>query len=212
MLGEHLIQGAIAQRNGTKDAFTESREQSEMEAAFEKTVDSTIGSPAVGKSVARFVSLLVDDLFGTGGNEIEQRVLTRLRKECQADSEDWNDVVFAGQRLRRTQDSQNGSYIEVSQNKATDELEEIPLERNTKEDLHCSLSMHTVYRSPMGQVNWLQDRTQFQCCDKISICASMTASPTIGDVKSLNKLARQIKSQQVKLQYWPLIGPSIILS
>ena len=37
------------------------------------------------------------------------------------------------------------------------------------------------------------------------------ASPTIGDVKSLNKLARQIKSQPVKLQYWPLTGPLGIL-
>ena len=36
---------------------------------------------------------------------------------------------------------------------------------------------------------------------------SMTASPTNGDVKSFNKLARQIKSQPVKLQYWPLTGP-----
>ena len=33
---EHWIEGAIAQQNGTKEAFTESRERSEMEAAFEK--------------------------------------------------------------------------------------------------------------------------------------------------------------------------------
>ena len=33
---EHWTEGAIAQQNGTKDAFTESRERSEMEAAFEK--------------------------------------------------------------------------------------------------------------------------------------------------------------------------------
>ena len=39
----------------------------------------------------------------------------------------------------------------------------------------------------------------------------MAASPTIGDVKSLNKLSRQIKPQSVKLQYWPLTGPLRIL-
>ena len=37
----------------------------------------------------------------------------------------------------------------------------------------------------------------------------MAASPTIGNVKSFNKLARQIKP--VKLQYWPLTGPLRIL-
>ena len=33
------IQGCTAQQNGTKDAFTESRERPEMEVAFEKTLD-----------------------------------------------------------------------------------------------------------------------------------------------------------------------------
>ena len=75
---EHWIQGAIAQQNGTKDAFTESRERSEREAAFEKTLDPIAGSPATGKSVAGIINPFVDDLFGTGANEMEQRVLTTL--------------------------------------------------------------------------------------------------------------------------------------
>ena len=87
---EHWIQGAIAQQNGTKDAFTESRERSVMEA--EKTLDPL--SAATGKSVAGIASLFVDDLFGTGGNEMEQRVLTRLRTYFQVGSEDWIDVAF----------------------------------------------------------------------------------------------------------------------
>ena len=81
------------------------------------------------------------------------------------------------------------------------------MERNTKEDLHCTPSMHTMYRSPLGQINWLQSRTQFQCCYTFSRCAAMAASQTNGDVKSLNKLARQIKSQPAKLHYWPVTGP-----
>ena len=80
------------------------------------------------------------------------------------------------------------------------------LERNAKEDLHCTPSTHTTNRTLLRQINWLQSTTQFQCCYKFSRCASMAGSPTIGDVKSLNKLARQIKSQPLKLQYWPLTG------
>ena len=100
---EHWGQKAIVQQNGTTDAFTESREQSEMEAAFEKkkkTLDPIAGSPATRKSVARIVNLFVGDHFGTSGNEMEQRVLTRLRKESQVGSEDWNDVTFTRQRIR----------------------------------------------------------------------------------------------------------------
>ena len=69
---------------------------------------------------------------------MEQRVLARLTKDFQVGSEDWNDVAFTEQRIRWTQDSQNGPYSEVSQDKAIDELEEIPVERNAQ-----TPSMHT---------------------------------------------------------------------
>ena len=105
-------------------------------------------------------------------------------EKIQVGSEDWNDVALIGKGIRWTQDSQNGPYIEVSQNKAIDGLEEIPVERNTKEDLHCTPSMYIMYRSLLGQINWLQSRTEFQSCCKISRYASMGASPTIGDVVS----------------------------
>ena len=42
-----------------------------------------------------------------------------------------------------------------------EELEEIPVERNTKEDLQCIPAMHTMYRSLLGQINWLQKGHSF---------------------------------------------------
>ena len=58
----------------------------------------------MGKSGAGIVNLFVDDLFGTGGNEMEQRVLTRLRTDFQVSSEDWHDVTsqnkeFVGHKI-----------------------------------------------------------------------------------------------------------------
>ena len=133
-------------------------------------MDSIAGSPAAGKSVAGIIHPFVDDLFGTGGNEMEQRVPTRFRKDCQVGSEDWNVVAFTGQRIRWTQDSQKGPYIEVSQDKAIDEPEEIPVERNSKEDLHCTPSMLQC-TDLLGQITWLQSRNpvpmllqNFQMC------------------------------------------------
>ena len=60
--------------------------------------------------------------FGTDGKEMEQRVLTRLRKDFHVGSEDWNDVTFTRQRIRWAEDPQTGSHIEVSQEKAIEEL------------------------------------------------------------------------------------------
>ena len=90
-------------------------------------------------------------------------------------------------------DPQFGRSIEVSHERAIQEWEEIPLEKNTMEDLHCTPAMHTRYRSLLGQTNWLHSRIQFQCCSKFSRCASKAASAKIGDVKALNK-------------FWPLAG------
>ena len=55
-------------------------------------LDPIEGSPAAGKSVAGIINLFVYDLFGTGGTEMEQRVLAWLRKDFLV-SEDCNDVL-----------------------------------------------------------------------------------------------------------------------
>ena len=108
-------------------------------------------------------------------------------------------------------DPQLGPSFEVSQERATEELAQIPIEKNIEEDLRCTPTMHAKYRSLLGQINRLQSGTQFQCCYKFSRCASRAASPTIGDVKALHKLARQLKSKPAKLQFWPLTGPLRII-
>ena len=53
------------------------------------------------------INLFVDDIFGTGETEMEQRVLARLREVFHVGSEDWNDVLFTGQRRRWTKDLQS---------------------------------------------------------------------------------------------------------
>ena len=45
------------------------------------------------------MNLFVDDLFGAGEIEMEQRLLTRPRKDFDVGSEDWNDVLFTGPRI-----------------------------------------------------------------------------------------------------------------
>ena len=138
-------------------------------------LDPIEGSSPTGKPEAGIIDLFVDDLFGTGGTGMEQRVLTRLRRDFQVGSEDWNDVLFTRERTHRKKDPQLGPSIEVSQERAIEELEEIPVEMNTKGDLHCTLAMHTRYESLLGPINWLQSRTQFQCCYKFSRCASKSS-------------------------------------
>ena len=65
--------------------------------------------------------------------------------------------------------------------------------------------MHTWSRILLGQMNWLQSSSNVVTHSPDVL--SKAASPTSGDVKVLNKLARQLKLQPVQLQFWPLTGP-----
>ena len=142
----------------TIDISLESRTRShrERDAAVEKMLDPIEGSPATGKSVAGITKLFVDDLFGTSGTEMEQRVHARLRKDFQGSLEDWNYVLFTGQRICWMKDPQSGPSLELGQERAIEELERVPVGKNAKEDLHCTPTMHRRYRSLLEQINWLQ--------------------------------------------------------
>jgi hypothetical protein len=130
--------------------------------------------------------------------------------------------MFVGQRVRWINSESNPKgrsktaqvvklYIKVDQNKQVEELSEITFDKSLKDQVECNPTLHTQYRSLLGQINWLQSRTQVQSCYRFSRCASAAAKPTIGDVRNLNKLARQIRSQPVELKFWPLQGRTRIL-
>ncbi len=55
-------------------------------------------------------------------------------------------------------------------------------------------------------INWLQGRTQYQIAYAFSRCAS-AASPTIGDVRALNKIVRTIRNMLATSNFLKLKGP-----
>ena len=87
----------------------------------------------------------------------------------------------------------------VDQDKAIEELTEVQFDKSLKDDVACNPSLHTEYRSLLGSLNWGQSRTQFQIAYKFSRCASAAASPTIGDIRALNKVVRSVRGQPVSL-------------
>ena len=90
----------------------------------------------------------------------------------------------------KTHDKQ-GPYISCDQKLAVDAVEEIKFEKHLKDNVACNPQMHTAHRSVLGQLNWLQSRTQVHLCYKFSRCASAASSPTIGDVREINKVVVQ---------------------
>ena len=73
-----------------------------------------------------------------------------------------------------------------------------------KGDTPCTPELHTEFRSLLGCINWLQSTTQFHIGDRFSRCASASASPTIGDIRALNKVPCSIRARPVRLHFWPI--------
>ena len=165
-----------------------------LEQALQHLMDPVSQNNCQGRSVHGFVCLHVDDLFMSGDRVFENKVMARIRKDFAVGSEDKNDVMFVGQRICWKTHDKHGPYISIDQKLAVDSVEEIKLDKSLKDSLSCTPQMHTAYRSALGQLNWLQSRTQVHLCYKFSRCASAASSPTIGDVRELNKTVRTQES------------------
>jgi hypothetical protein len=184
-----------------------------VEKAIEYMMDPYHGSNSQGRKVSGIICLHVDDLFMAGDEHFRNTVMANIRRDFQVGSEDKNDITFVGQRIRwigkdgkPATSATHGSYISVDQKVAIEDLEEVQFDKSMKDNVVCDPRMHTSYRSVLGQINWLQSRTQFHACYRFSRAASAASAPTIGHVRELNKLVRQIKSTPVVMKFWPLKG------
>ena len=92
----------------------------------------------------------------------------------------------------------------VDQEKAVEEIGEIEIDKKRDEREKCEPQLHTQYRQVLGQLNWVQSRTQWHICYLFSRAASAAASPTVADVKNLNRVVKQLRAQPAKLYFWPL--------
>ena len=186
-------------------------EQVTISEAIDHLMDPVARNNAQGRRPHGFICLHVDDLFMAGDKVFESKVLSSLRKNFAVGSEDKNDIMFVGQRIKWKTHDKYGPYISVDQKLAVDAVEEVKIDKSLKDNIQCNPQLHTAYRSVLGQLNWLQSRTQVHICYKFSRCASAAASPTIGDVREINKVVRTLKSQYVDGRFWPLKGSQRIL-
>ena len=152
--GKQLPKPALVSEKKSSTTF-------DLEGAVDYLMDPVSGNNAKNRQVHGALSLHVDDLLMTGDDVFEKEIMGRLPKDFQVGSEEKNDCLFAGQRIQWKQDDKHGWYINVHQNVAIGELQEITFDKHLKDDTPLTPQMHTAHRSVLGQINWLQSRTQF---------------------------------------------------
>ena len=173
---------------------------------MENFVDHVHVSPSRGRRPIGVLFLHVDELMITGDKSFLEWFVKTVQKHFSIGHEDVNDIMFTGQRVAWVFDEKTNKKkcIGVTPKLNVEELEEISIPRRSNDSDGCSKEMRAAFRSPLGSINWLQSRTQFQACYQFSFCASASAAPTLGDCRALNKLCRQSKNQPAELRFWPL--------
>ena len=78
-----------------------------LDKAIDLLTDPIYGSPSKNQHVCGVLCLHVDDLFMAGDADFLERVVNALRKDFQVGSEDKNDIMFVGQRIRWTKDKKD---------------------------------------------------------------------------------------------------------
>ena len=154
--------GIKENRNRMSDGLTT------LDAALEYLMDPIARNNSDGREVHGIVCFHVDDLYMAGDKHFEPRTLANLRKDFSVGCEDKDDIMFVGRRIKWKTHDKRGPYISVDQKLAVDAVEEIKIEKHLKDNLARDPKMHTAYRSVLGQLNWLQSRTQVSLCYKFS--------------------------------------------
>ena len=75
-------------------------EQATISEAIDHLMDPVARNNAQGRRPHGFICLHVDDLFMAGDKVFESKVLSSLRKNFAVGSEDKNDIMFVGQRIK----------------------------------------------------------------------------------------------------------------
>ena len=95
---------AIAVKSSKTDPTT-------IEQAIEHLLDPVSQNNAQGRKPHGFICLYVDDLFMGGDKVFEDKILASIRKDFNVGSEDKNDIMFVGQRIKWKTHDKFGPYI-----------------------------------------------------------------------------------------------------
>ena len=100
-----------------------------LKKAMEHLVDPVTCSPSLNKKVIGVLCLHVDDLFVSGNDEFHRRVVEGLRHDFQVGSEDKNDIMCVGQRIRWISMENPDLILEWIRTCALMNLRKLPLKR-----------------------------------------------------------------------------------
>ena len=156
---EHWIQESTAQHNGTEDAFAESRERIRNGSCIWKDAGSHSWKSSYreicGKNHQSICGWSLWNKWKRHGttrfDQTQKKIFKLVQKigmMCPS-----QDKEFVGHKIPKT-----GRALKSVKTRPLMSWRKYPVERNTKEDLHCTLfNAHNVRKALLGQRHWLPE-------------------------------------------------------
>lgn len=158
-------------KSASAEAQLKKNEPQSMESAIPSR--SIAGNSAKGREVRGVVCLRVDDLCAAGDEVFRKTVIGSIKRDFAVGSADTDDI---GQRLVcKAVTADTPAHISVNQILAVEAVEEIAFDKKLRNEQPCTPQEHAAYRSVLGQITWLQSRTQAHICYRFGRCASKAA-------------------------------------
>ena len=147
---------------------------------------------------AGVLGITVDDICGGGSDKFVQQVLEPLQQRFSFGKICHGEGQFTGRYLKQLDDySVTIDQIEYAQN-----LMPIDIPRHRRMDKEALLSdqERSELRAKAGELNWLQSISRPDLSGAVSLLQTSFAEPRIKHMFEVNRLIREAKAHQVKLQ------------
>ena len=141
----------------------------------------------------------VDDMIWGGNQYFKENIIDSLKKTFKFGPEEVDTFTYIGIELKQ---DQNCNII-VNQDTYINSIQEIslPVDRMKDRKSPLTASENTLYRSAVGQLNWIAGISRPDI--SFSVCESSTkfANPTIADIHHVNKIIRNVKNSKSIIKF-----------
>ena len=146
-----------------------------------------------GKNLNGMILTQVDDFFMAGKSDFLMKITKKIEDNLTVEKDKFR---FNGIDVIRTS---NG--IEISMNDYANSIEEIQDIRKAKKDEVLTKTEMKLYRKMTGKLNWLADNTRPDLSISALLMSKKNSQATIGDLKRVNHIVKQIKSKENKVVF-----------
>ena len=140
----------------------------------------------------------VDDFLWLGTEKFIKNVINPLRSTFKVSTESKDCFKYVGINVNKSND-----VVKISQKPYIDSLSPTQVPRSTAQGKDADLDKDGVriLRGIVGQLNWAANVSRPDMCFSTCVLSTLQSKPTVADLAKANKALKEIKSEDVEIEF-----------